>query len=111
MGADLAGSGVEDKFKINKSDISYLEEKIDFWQENLEPLHNFILPGGSEDVALCHLTRAVCRRAERSLVKVSDSLTCLDKNISAYLNRLSDYLFVMARFLAKQSGVDEKSGR
>ncbi len=108
LGAYLAESGIEDKFKISKSDIFYLEKRIDFWQESLEPLRNFILPSGPEDVAICHLVRAVCRRAERNLVKVSDDLTGLDKNIFAYLNRLSDYLFVMARFLAKQSGIDEK---
>jgi cob(I)alamin adenosyltransferase len=67
---------------------------------------HFILPGGHQTVSFCHLTRCVCRRAERLVVELNDQ-EAIDNNIIKYLNRLSDYLFTLARKLSKDLVVDE----
>ena len=82
----------------NKSDIDWIERWIDFFNQDLPPLKEFILPGGDASVAHCHVARTVCRRAERSLVE------CARNNeqrieLLQYINRLSDLLFVLARVL------------
>lgn len=84
--------------KINNNDITFLEKEIDKMNENLPNMTNFILPGGHTTVSYCHIARTVCRRAERITVNLSESE---DINIITitYLNRLSDYLFVLARKL------------
>jgi len=104
--AACTGQKLGDDYKISSTHVSRLEKMIDVMQVGLEPLQNFILPGGAEDVSQCHLVRAVCRRTERSVVRI-DSAVKVDDDILAYLNRLSDYLFVLARFLAKRAGSDE----
>lgn len=73
----------------------------------LPPLEEFVLPGGSEGVAQCHVARAVCRRAERRIVALDD----LPETARVYLNRLSDLLFVLARTLAREKGESERSWR
>jgi len=78
---------------IDASRIESLERGIDAMESELVPLKNFILPGGSLAAAQLHVARAVCRRAERLVVSLHD-----ETNIVTYLNRLSDYLFVAARF-------------
>jgi len=109
LGAELSLS----KIFIKQENIDWLENKLDALNEELPPLKEFILPGGNEQAALCHLARSVCRRAERNLVSLGKN-----KNISpgllAYINRLSDFLFVLARCVARQSGDAEiywKPGR
>jgi cob(I)alamin adenosyltransferase len=91
---------------IPESCIEQLENDLDRFNEDLPPLKDFILPGGSESAARCHLARTVCRRAERlmvSLTKVED----INKISLRYLNRLSDLLFVIARVLARAHGGSE----
>jgi len=83
-----------------------LEEQIDAWNDALQPLADFILPAGSRTVALCHLARTVCRRAERSLVSLGQD-DGVRGELVQYLNRLSDYLFVAARMLAREGRVNE----
>jgi cob(I)alamin adenosyltransferase len=92
--------------------IDDLEQKLDLINQQIPPLKDFILPGGSLSAAQCHLARAVCRRAERQFVKfvqesqqhqvqeASENQVCFDQPIK-YINRLSDYLFVLARYLNK----------
>jgi len=75
-------------------------------QESLEPLKNFILPGGHPVVSHCHVVRCVCRRAERNVVALSEIETIAPILIQ-YLNRLSDYFFVLARFVGKELGAEE----
>ena len=86
--------------------VDQLERDLDRFNEDLPPLKDFILPGGSEAAARCHLARTVCRRAERLLVSLAKV-----ENIKAtslrYLNRLSDLLFVVARVLARANGGQE----
>ncbi len=83
-----------------------LERAIDEAEANLEPLRNFILPGGSELAAHLHLARAVCRRAERSVVRLGEE-TEIDEKIFIYLNRLSDLLFVLGRTTNRRLGVSD----
>ncbi len=91
---------------LTDDDILWLEKTIDLMEENLEPLHAFILPGGNLVSSQAHLCRTVCRRAERISVAVFQE-TPFDELILKYLNRLSDFLFVLARFLLKLSGKEE----
>jgi cob(I)alamin adenosyltransferase len=110
LGADLATppSAKTRIDRIQESDITFLEEAIDEMEEDLESLKNFILPGGSQAGATLHVARTICRRAERAAVachKVDDiSDTCIK-----FLNRLSDFFFVMARYENKQAGIREET--
>lgn len=91
---------------IKESDIVDLEKDMDRMLDLLPPLKNFILPGGHSLVAQCHITRTVCRRLERLMVKQSEELD-IDDNMIKYINRLSDYFFVLARKTAKDLDVEE----
>lgn len=91
---------------LHESDTRLLEENIDLMNTGLEPLRAFILPAGSLEIAHCHVARCICRRAERLIVHV-DEQQRVHQEILAYINRLSDYLFVLARFVAKTAGVGE----
>jgi cob(I)alamin adenosyltransferase len=82
--------------------ITELENKIDRIDDALEPLKNFILPGGSRGAALSHLARTVCRRAERAMITLHH-VEKINNQILIYMNRLSDYLFVLARLLNKEN--------
>lgn len=87
---------------ISPERVIDLENRIDSWNESLPPLKEFILPGGNTVTAQCHLARAVCRRAERCLVGLHENHP-LRPEILRYINRLSDFLFVAARILAKEN--------
>lgn len=91
---------------VNESDVALIEESIDEMQEILPPLKHFILPGGHKAVSYAHICRTVCRRAERRVVAVSASEE-VDKQIILYLNRLSDYFFVLGRYLGLKLNVEE----
>ncbi len=103
LGGELSVPGTE---LLLEEDISALEVLIDKHNENLPPLKEFVLPGGSQAAATCHLTRAVCRRAERS-VNIVGKTDGINQNSAIYLNRLSDLLFVFARTLSRESGDTE----
>jgi cob(I)alamin adenosyltransferase len=106
LGADIATPGVvEGALRIVSSQVDRLEHEIDAMNDALEPLTSFILPGGSPEVAALHLARTVVRRAERSAVALADA-EAVNTNALAYLNRLSDLLFVAARFVAAKQGGD-----
>ncbi len=92
--------------KVSEDNISSLEKSIDNIDSELDTLQNFILPGGHTTVSHCHLARAVCRRAERMVIKLSQDIPVNDFVIK-YLNRLSDYLFILARKIAKDNNIDE----
>jgi len=92
--------------KISNSEINQLEIWIDEYEEELPELKNFILPGGHKVISLCHVCRTVCRRTERGVSALKES-NSLDENILPFLNRLSDYLFVLARALTKRLDVAE----
>lgn len=109
IGSLLAADPEKSKMKlpdITENDISFLENEIDDMEKNLEPLKNFILPGGHSSVSYCHIARCVCRRAERLSVALNEEQK-VSEIILKYLNRLSDYLFVLGRFIAHLLGVNE----
>jgi cob(I)alamin adenosyltransferase len=109
MGAYLACEVDPEKFKlslIGEDQILRLEEEIDEMEKDLSPLRNFILPAGHLAVSQCHVARCVCRRAERNIIHLSQQEKISDTVIS-YLNRLSDYLFVLSRKIAHDMGVEE----
>jgi cob(I)alamin adenosyltransferase len=99
LGAQLASPQADPKIEvITAAHVDSLERQIDVMQQTLSPLKNFILPGGGLTAANLHLARTVCRRAERSAVELSQiDGERVDKWVLIYLNRLSDFLFVMAR--------------
>jgi cob(I)alamin adenosyltransferase len=106
LGADVATPGeVEGALRIVASQVARLEREIDAMNADLAPLTSFILPSGSAAVAALHLARAVVRRAERAAVALQEREP-LNPQLLAYLNRLSDHLFVAARFVAASEGVD-----
>lgn len=109
VGSNVAALDIEIKNipKLEEENIVNLENWIDEMEKDLEPLHNFILPNGNVAVAQSFLVRAVCRRAERHFVTLSGKYAALNPSIKKYLNRLSDYLFVLARFLNKKSKIKE----
>jgi cob(I)alamin adenosyltransferase len=87
-----------------EKDVLFLEKEIDRMENHLPSLHTFIFPGGHTLVSICHITRAVCRRAERNTVKVAGTSTS-DMLILSYLNRLSDFLFVLSRLISNELGI------
>ena len=106
LGADIATPGeVEGALRMVASQVERLEVEIDTMNALLEPLTSFILPGGSLAVSTLHLARAIVRRAERAAVALHQ-VEPLNQHLLAYLNRLSDHLFVAARFVAAGEGGD-----
>ena len=109
MGAQLASKSKEQKRpfpKVSETDIKALEAHIDAYEALLPKMTHFILPGGNKGASHAHLARCVCRRAERIVVQLS-RIDFVDDKILVYLNRLSDYLFCLARALAFWDGKDE----
>jgi cob(I)alamin adenosyltransferase len=108
LGADLAtpASGKIAIDRISELHIERLEQFIDETDTQLEPLKFFILPAGTQGASALHLARTICRRAERICIKATETED-ISSNVIIYLNRLSDLLFVMARFENAQSGIPE----
>lgn len=92
--------------EILDADIERLENGIDKMDEALEPMKFFVLPGGHETVSFCHISRCVCRRAERLVTELNEEAE-LNPLIMAYLNRLSDYLFVYGRYASAKLNAEE----
>lgn len=108
IGANLASDPSKNMSTpdIRLSDIEALEQAMDKMEEELPALKNFILPGGHTTVSFCHVARCVCRRAERYVVALNLTEP-IEPILIKYLNRLSDYLFVLSRKLAKDLGAEE----
>jgi cob(I)alamin adenosyltransferase len=112
LGARLARSktvalAISEKAALTPAHIERLESAIDTFELQLDPLQRFILPGGSPTGAALHLARAICRRAERSVVALADTAP-VEPIALSYLNRLSDLLFVLARAENKRQGSEEE---
>ena len=106
LGADVATPGeIEGALRIVAPQVERLEREIDEMNDGLDPLTSFILPSGSAGVSALHLARAIVRRAERAAVALAEQEP-LNPQLLAYLNRLSDHLFVAARFIAAKEGGD-----
>jgi len=109
IGSQLAADPVKNKMElpmINDGDVDYLEQRIDAMEEKLPEMRSFVLPGGHPIVSSAHICRTVCRRAERYSTALSESEE-VNPLILRYLNRLSDYFFVLSRALTQDLGVDE----
>lgn len=91
---------------LHEKDCALLEQEIDKMELTLTPMKSFILPGGSSSIAQIHITRCVCRRAERCCVRLADMVS-VEPIVIKYLNRLSDYLFVLARYIGHISNVPD----
>ena len=91
---------------VCEEDVQLLESEIDRMDSQLPPLRNFILPGGHSDSAWCHILRTICRRAERRCVELHNEEP-IDQMILKYLNRLSDYFFVLSRYISHLEGTPE----
>jgi cob(I)alamin adenosyltransferase len=94
------------KLQIKKIDIDYIENEIDKIDKNLSPITKFTIPGGNKLISYLHISRCVCRRAERKISYVNE-IEKLDPNIPAYINRLSDLLFILSRYFCKKLNVKE----
>ena len=103
IGGELA---IPESRLVEPSAVAVLDAAIDRFNEDLPPLKEFILPGGNRSGACCHLARTVCRRAERSVVALA-AHAAVSEVTRAYINRLSDFLFVAARILARQGAGQE----
>ena len=108
IGSHLASDGTADKFLpvLEDKETLQLEEAMDQMTTELPELKSFIMPGGNQRIAAAHICRTVCRRAERRLVSLQTHKE-VPSFISVYLNRLSDYLFVLARFVSFKAGNEE----
>jgi cob(I)alamin adenosyltransferase len=109
LGSELAtpaGAEYPGMFRVGDPEVTAIEKLIDRCQKDLEPLESFILPGGGRVAAFLHQARTVCRRAERDVLRLSRSETVAPGPIK-YLNRLSDLLFVLSRWIARHTGTAE----
>ncbi len=109
LGSTLAADPENEKLKVpdlHESDVALLESTMDAYEAVLAPLRHFVLPGGHVHVSYCHLARTVCRRAERLCVALH-AAESIHPLLIKYLNRLSDYLFVLARKTAHDLNVEE----
>ncbi|MVN21465.1 cob(I)yrinic acid a,c-diamide adenosyltransferase [Mucilaginibacter arboris] len=109
IGSSLAADPEKSKMKIpdlKLDDIELLETEIDRMEATLPGLKHFILPGGNNAISFCHLARCVCRRAERITIQLSES-SFVEEKVKVYLNRLSDYLFVLARKIGYDQNIAE----
>ena len=111
IGSILASEPEQTKKRIpdlHESDIELLEKEMDQMDESLEPMRFFILPGGHQSVSFGHLARTVCRRAERIVLRLAHESE-VNELVVKYLNRLSDYLFVLCRMMIKDLNIEEIS--
>ena len=109
IGSHLAADPEKNKMKlpqINEDDVCFLESEIDVIQETLTDMKHFVLPGGHPAVSICHIARCVCRRAERSIIRLAENEK-VEEITYKYLNRLSDYLFVLSRKLSQDAKAKE----
>lgn len=109
IGSILATEPGNTKVKVpalQDADIEALEKEIDKMEDELPPMKSFVLPGGHASVSFCHVARCVCRRAERLVVALNDHEP-VHATVIQYLNRLSDYLFVLSRKMSKELNAEE----
>ena len=109
IGSILASEPEQSKKRLPdllESDVELLENEMDNMDKELEPMRYFILPGGHQSISFGHLARTICRRTERIVLRLTEEST-VNELIIRYLNRLSDYLFVLCRIMAKELEVEE----
>jgi len=104
LGGELA---MPDYQLVKSDDVDMLENRLDYYNESLSPLKEFILPGGTKAAAYAHLSRSVCRRAERKMVSLNKELESPHQLPQNFLNRLSDFLFVICRYVNHSANVSD----
>lgn len=106
-GKDAFGGDRKERTHLDDDTIKTMEKQIDEWEDQLEPMTAFILPGGSKAGAMFHYARTICRRAERDVISTTEAGENVPPEVLVYLNRLSDALFVLGRFVNHKSGQTE----
>lgn len=109
IGSILATAPGNTKVKVPallEADVALLEKEIDSMETELSPMKSFVLPGGHPSISFGHITRTVCRRAERLVIRLHESEQ-IDQMVITYLNRLSDYFFVLCRKMTKELNAEE----
>jgi cob(I)alamin adenosyltransferase len=107
IGANLASINENPKVPdLYEEDVTLLEKAMDEMDASLQPLRAFVLPGGHQSVSFCHVARTVCRRAERLIINLAANEP-VDELVIKYMNRLSDYLFVLSRKMTQELGTEE----
>ena len=106
LATDLAKTDLSSRLPLKSEDLLLLENEMDRILDQLPPMEHFVLPGGSNTVSYCHLARTVCRRAERRVCQLAKEIE-IPSDLVKYLNRLSDYLFVLSRKVAVDEGISE----
>ncbi len=106
LATDSSRSDLRDKLNCDEAKIEFLETEMDMMESKLPPLRNFVLPGGHPVVSYCHICRTVCRRVERIVSELSEE-TEINGWVLRYINRLSDYFFVLSRFMTDFYNVEE----
>lgn len=108
MATDQSQTALRVESQISEESIRRLEQAIDVIDADLPPMKAFILPGGTRAAAVCHVCRTVCRRAERRVLALEEDLGIeIEERIKCFLNRLSDYLFVLSRKLNQKADAAE----
>lgn len=106
LATDTSVSDLRSKLNCDEKKIEFLELEMDQMEANLPPLSNFVLPGGHPVVAYCHICRTICRRTERIVSELAEGME-IDNWVLRYLNRLSDYFFVLSRYMTNFYQVKE----
>jgi cob(I)alamin adenosyltransferase len=106
LATDLSKADLSERLPLKPEDITQLEKEMDRILDLLPPMEHFVLPGGSNTISFCHLARTVCRRAERRVCQLAKEVS-IPMDLIKYLNRLSDYLFVLSRKVAVDENIDE----
>ncbi len=108
LATDLNNNELRQQLCIPSSQVQAVEQHIDRIESQLPPLRRFVLPAGTQAACQAHVCRTVCRRAEREILRLSESGATTDPQVIAYINRLSDYLFVLSRHLNLQADRKEE---
>jgi len=106
LATDLSKTDLSAKLPLKEEEIAKLENEMDRILDQLPPMEHFVLPVGSNAISYCHLARTVCRRAERRVCQLAKEVS-IPADLIKYLNRLSDYLFVLSRKIAVDEGIEE----
>lgn len=107
LATDSSTGEVMQQLVVTEEHVAAVEREIDCVQAMVPPLRSFVLPGGSRASAYAHVCRTVCRRAERDILRLAATGAEVDENVTAYVNRLSDYFFTLARKLNVDAGIED----
>ena len=106
LATDTDKTDVSESCVLTEEDVKFIEQEIDIIDDLLPPLHAFVIPGGEKGSSVCHICRTVCRRAERTILRLVNDYS-ISTELLAFMNRLSDYLFVLSRKINFDAGKEE----